>query len=114
MDIVFQDKSGITLITLSGRCEGFDYLNLQQKIDAKITSGETYFAFDLSDVDYISSTSLATICAYLSECEEHNGGIVFIGAQNKVLSILECLKITTIIPNLANFNQALAYLKKSN
>ena len=113
MDIIIEERSGISLVTLSGRCEGFDYLDLQKKMDLRMNGGEIYFVLDVTAVEYISSTSLATICSYLPDCEEKKGGIVFLGASERVLSILECLKITAIIPVVDSFSEALSKFGKS-
>lgn len=113
MQIHFETKSDVCLITLAGRCEGFDYLDLQKQMDQKINDDTAHFVFDVSDVEYVSSTALATICSYLPDCEERSGGIVFLGANERVLAILECLKITAIIPVVADFQAALASLGKA-
>jgi anti-anti-sigma factor len=111
MDILFKTIPNACHITLSGRCEGFDYLDLQKQIEERIAAGEINFIFDISEVNYISSTSLATICSYVPDCDKQQGKIIFVGATERVLSILECLKITSLLPVVETLDMAVEIIE---
>ena len=111
MKVKLENREDKCFVTLSGRFEGFDYLNLQKEMDSQIKGGCVRFLLEMSAVEYISSTALATICSYLPVCEEKDGGMVIVGANERILSILECLKITALVPVVDSIESGLATFK---
>lgn len=84
MDISIEKKQGVTVIRLADRFDAYTAPAVKEKLLALQEAGQVNVLVDLSAVDFVDSTGLATLVAGLKHCRRAGGELMLLGLQPRV------------------------------
>jgi anti-sigma B factor antagonist len=104
--------------------DGFDVFALEGEIDlnyapclrsllqSKISARAPALILDLSKVEYIDSTGMATMIEYFRDASKHRGVLCLTGLNPNLKTIFEMVRLDKTIPTFASVADAIAALKQ--
>jgi anti-anti-sigma factor len=106
--LVSEDRSGVTILTVSGRLDSETFIYAKDKIGTLIGSGKYRFIMDLSDVDFISSAGWGVIVGFLNTARQNHGDIKVCAMKEHILEVFRIMELDNIINSYRNVNEAVA------
>ena len=97
-----EKKKNIVVIRVSGRLEINQALELEDLINNHIASGAKFFAFDLGNVHYLSSSGIRVFIATLRQLKELKGRMVLANLSNNVIKTLKIVELDSLFEIIDN------------
>ncbi len=110
MKITETRAPGYLVITLNGRLDSATAPLLGPRLDALINEGETTFIVDCADLHYLSSAGLRTLLQATRQLGTKGGRITLAAPRPHVLEVIELSGMTSVLPNFADLEAAIAAL----
>jgi anti-anti-sigma factor len=112
MHIDFDYQDDVCILRTKGRfATGLDADYLRSKTDEIKKSGRRKVLADFSDVPYIDSTGIGFLVGvYTSVTNTLGGRFVIAGPNPRVREVLDLMRLSTVIPIVADEASALAFL----
>lgn len=98
MEIMEQRKGAVVLLALKGRLDASTAVRLEEKFLALIDGGETKFALNLLQLDYISSAGLRVLLMAAKRLKTTNGKIVLLSLKDQIREVFEIAGFAAIFP----------------
>jgi anti-sigma B factor antagonist len=106
MEMTNEHINGVTLLTLSGHFD-VNAAPTVEKIFQNIQVDSTpYIIINLSNVNFIDSTGLATLITGEKRCRKQNGCLVLVNIQKTVMIIFEVTNLNKILTILDTQEEA--------
>ena len=106
MDLVIEDGSSgsWTVVRVAGELDLHTSPQLRDHVLAMVGASPVRIALDLSQVDFMDSSSLGMLITCLKRVREHDGRLVLLGVSGspmKVLTLTGLDKIFELVPSAA-------------
>jgi anti-sigma B factor antagonist len=75
MDIIEKEIGSVSTIALGGRLDIYSSKDLEEKLNALVNSDKVCLVVSLEGLDYISSSGLRVLLAFLKEVKKREGDI---------------------------------------
>jgi anti-sigma B factor antagonist len=115
VEITSDTKDGIAVLKLSGRLI-FDQslLELRSQIGSFLKSGVHLFIFDVSGVPHCDSSGCGEIIGAYSSIRKAGGTCAVLNPTERVRLLWDRIKLTDVFPVFNRFEDAEAYVRRSN
>ncbi len=105
MELTTEQLKRCDLVKAAGRIDSQSAPQLAEALNAITEAGRFKIAFDMSDVDFISSAGLRVLIDVQKTCKRWNRGQLVLAAVPK--RIYETLDLTGLVPLFNNFDNVL-------
>lgn len=95
---------------LDGQLDTHSFEDLNEAIQGHLDNGRFSLLFDLTGVDYVSSTCMGVFLSALSACAQNGGQIIVLNAAPKVRVVFELFGLTDMFTLTSDRQAALAQL----
>ncbi len=92
----------VVLAPVVGRFDAHQVPKVQKEIDAALAEGATTVILDLSEVNFVDSSALATLVRTMKHCRERNGELILCGLRQPVRIIFELTRMDKAFRIFAN------------
>ncbi len=96
----------IAVIKLGGRLDATNIEGVTDKFNDVIENKSTKIIIDLSELNYISSIWLGEFMSFTRMVDRHNGKVVLINMDAKILRVFDVLGFTDNFTILDNYDEA--------
>jgi len=103
----------IVQLILNGYLDTYNSPEFQSHVNELINSGMKFILFDLSDLNYISSTGIGAFTSFMKILKQKKGSMVLMGIQEKVMEVFQLLGFTKFFKIASTLDDALSILKGS-
>jgi len=93
MNITTEEIKGVTVVRLAGRFDAYTAPTIKEKFLELQAAGRAKLVVDLSAVDFVDSTGLATLVAGLKQCRQAGGDLKLAGLRSRVRVIFELTRL---------------------
>jgi anti-sigma B factor antagonist len=98
-------------LILNGYLDTYNSPEFQSHVNELINSGVKYILFNLSGLNYISSTGIGAFTSFLKNLRQRKGNMVLFGLQDKVMEVFQLLGFTKFFKIGSDLDEALLLLK---
>lgn len=98
MNIVVEELENVTVIRLANRFDAYTAPAVREKLLELQARGQVKIIVDLSAVDFVDSTGLATLVAGLKHCRRAGGELMLSGLRSQVKVIFELTRLDHTFP----------------
>ena len=110
MDLQLQSIDKITVIKISGRVDTYTVPALREQLNNANSNKPTFLLIDLTDVNFVDSSGLATFVQGMRFCRENGGDLCLCSPQQSVRMIFELTRLDKAIDIYSNEAEAIAAL----
>jgi anti-sigma B factor antagonist len=103
-------KEGL-IIYASGYIDSYNYMTFQKRVDKAIETGFVRLLFEMSQVNYISSTGIGSFVYFLKTVRPRNGDLVLDYVQPKVFEVFQLLGLSQFLTFKKDSNESIALLR---
>ncbi|MEN6617438.1 MAG: STAS domain-containing protein, partial [Syntrophorhabdus sp.] len=96
MDIIEKEIGGVNTIVLGGRLDISTCQELDQRLDALINAGRVCLVISLEGVEYVSSSGLRVLLAYLKEVKKRDGDIKLACVKPSIKEVFDIAGFSTL------------------
>ena len=107
MEIIENQKEGISIFKLNGRLDSNTSPALEKKLVSAIENGTRSMVIDFENLDYISSAGLRIILKTAKDLKRTEGNIVLCAMQDYVREVFEIAGFDTFLPIFSTVDEAL-------
>jgi anti-sigma B factor antagonist len=107
MEIIENQKEGISIFKLNGRLDSNTSPALEKKLVSAIENGIRNMVIDFENLDYISSAGLRIILKTTKDLKRTEGNIVLCAMQDYVREVFEIAGFDTFLPIFSTVDEAL-------
>jgi stage II sporulation protein AA (anti-sigma F factor antagonist) len=107
VNILINQKEDVQIVKLVGYFETDSQAELENKISGLIESGTRKIAFDLAELERISSTGLRIFLSMAKKMKKSGGKLVLFSLRSHVREIFEISGLTAALPVFASEEEAL-------
>lgn len=87
------EDGSVSILQLGGRVDAYEATTVKSWLDQKTTRKPAQVVVNLSDVNFIDSTGLATFVQGMKHCRNHEGDMHICGLQQQVRLIFELTRL---------------------
>jgi anti-anti-sigma factor len=114
MDFNFKKTGNMIIIYLKGRVDVHQCAEIEQEIGKLISFESTsHLLFNMTDVEYISSSGLRIIVSTMKILKDDNRKMAICNLNNAVKKIFEVVQITDMFNIFDSEEDAVVFLKKA-
>jgi anti-sigma B factor antagonist len=107
LPIDIETRDGATIVRPTGEVDLARSPILRHTLGEVIGDGVSRLVLDLSGVDYMDSSGVATLVEALQQCRSREATLVLSGLQDRVRSVFEIAKLDAIFTIRADVDAAL-------
>ena len=111
MELITEKQGEVVVFKLRGRLDAVTAPEFEQKCLKWLEAGESYFAVDLGELDYISSAGIRTVLVVAKRLKAQDGRLAFSRIAGMVAKVFNIAGIYAMFPMYASLDDALAQLK---
>ena len=93
-----EKTKGITVLTATKRIEGKSRVTAREQIDELLENGDTRLILDLSLVDRIDSSGLASVVSAFRRARTLSGDLYICGLNQRLIDIFNLTLLSEVIP----------------
>ncbi len=93
MDLRSRVSGNIAILQLSGRFDNYVAPSVSEWLEKTTMTAHPQVVVDLSGVNFVDSTALATLVQGLNRCRKRNGELYLCGLQQQVYMIFELTRL---------------------
>lgn len=108
MDMLFEQRGGVTVAHLVGSVDGLTADGVQTQLIRQLESGGARLVADLAGVAYTSSAGLRALLATLKAARSQGGDLRLAAVQPAVLKVLDLSGFTSILKHYPDVEAAVA------
>ena len=110
MEITERRTADIVTLSLSGKLDTTTAKAFEEKILARIESGDRRFIIDLAQLDYISSSGLRVLVSAAKRLANDNGKIVLCSLREPVREVFNTVGFLSVFPAYGSHDEAISSL----
>jgi anti-anti-sigma factor len=107
MNIDVRDSGSVKVVAVDGRLDTTNYNELEAVVNKLIDEGVKDVVFDLSALEYISSSGLRVMLLTLKKTSAAGGKLILCNMKEGIREIFEISGFTTIFTIMPDMNDAL-------
>ncbi len=96
MQLQMSQINTITILTLTGRFDAYSAPSVETQLKHVSEQAPSYAIVDLSGVNFVDSTALATLVQGMKRCRQANGDVYICGVQQPVRIIFELTRFDSV------------------
>ncbi len=101
------DTNGdIAILRIKGRFDAYEVSSVASWLETASDRAPAHIIVDLSKVNFIDSTALATLVKWMKRCRQKKGDLYLTGLQQPVRVIFELTRLDSAFEIFANENAA--------
>lgn len=111
MSINIEDRNNVKVIKFEGKLDVGLSISIETELDKLINDGTIYMLFDLSGVEYLSSSGLRIFIVFMRSLKEKGGKLVLACVPDIVTRVFKTVELTDLFEvydsvekGLASFN----------
>lgn len=108
MQINFEDKSGISVFTVSGDIDINSSPDMKKGFEKVFKDKKDKVVIDLKNVGYVDSSGLATIVEIFKNMRSYGGKLKLAGLSDKVIGLFEITKLDKLFDISGNVEDAVS------
>ncbi|MDQ3623332.1 MAG: STAS domain-containing protein [Verrucomicrobiota bacterium] len=112
MQVRESQDGGVPVLHLAGEIDLQRSPELRAVLQGHVKVQRPALAIDLSGVDYIDSSGLATLVEYVRHAQEYDGRLALSGLNGRVKTVFELVRLSEFLPIYETLDQARAALSK--
>lgn len=105
-------EDGIDVFALQGEIDLHYAPVLRSLLQCKVKAQTHALVLDLTGVDYIDSSGLATIIEYFRDASKHAGILCLVGMNPTLKTTFEIVRLDKAIPSFGTLGEAVDALKR--
>ena len=110
MDINVTQQDGISIVNLSGDIDLYNSPKVRETFNSLVDKKESRILVNLSNVNYMDSSALATLIEALQNTTKYSGKLVLTGLKDSVKNLFEIARLDNIFKIYTTKNEALKNL----
>jgi anti-sigma B factor antagonist len=87
-----------TVVAVRGEIDVYTAPVLRERLSDLVSSGQYHLVLDLEGVDFLDSTGLGVLVGALKRVRPHDGEIVLVCAQERILKVFRITGLTSVFP----------------
>ena len=111
MELITEKQGEVVVFKLRGRLDAVTAPEFEQKCLKWLEAGESYFAVDLGELDYISSAGIRTILVVAKQLKAKDGSLAFSRIAGMVAKVFNIAGIYSMFPMYPSLDEAITQLK---
>ena len=111
MEMINEQIEGVMVLKLSGRFDAYTASALKEFFQQMSADPTPRIVINLSDVNFIDSTGLATLTIGMQLCRQQHGDLVLCGIQQPVSVIFELTNLDKVFTISATEEAAITKIK---
>lgn len=92
------DRNGCTVLSVHGEVDVYTAPRLREKLVELVSEGKRRIVVDLEDVDFLDSTGLGVLVGGLKRLRSHDGDLILVCTQQRILKVFEITGLTKVFP----------------
>jgi anti-sigma B factor antagonist len=85
-----------TILTITGEIDVYSAPRLREKLVDLVSQGHRQIIVDLEGVDFLDSTGLGVLVGGLKRLRSHEGDLMLVCSQSRILKVFEITGLTTV------------------
>jgi anti-sigma B factor antagonist len=110
MQVRATDEAGLPVILIEGEIDLHESPELRAVLQTYVEKRTLGLAIDLSGVNYIDSSGLATFVEYVRSAQQFGGRLALLGLTVRVRTIFDLVRLSEILPIVGTIAEARASL----
>ena len=111
MELITEKQGELVVFKLKGRLDALTAPEFEQRCQKWLDAGESWFAVDLGELEYISSAGIRSILFIAKKLKDQAGGLGFARMSGMVEKVFTIAGIYSMFPMYASLDEALSHLK---
>jgi anti-anti-sigma factor len=111
MELITEKQGEVVVFKLKGRLDALTAPDFEQKCLKWLDAGESCFAVDMGELEYISSAGIRSILFLAKKLKTQDGSLGFSRISGMVEKVFNIAGIYSMFPMYASLDEALAQLK---
>ena len=107
MNIRNRNIPAFNYFEIDGRLDHDDLVGLQNDIDHQMKYGSKYFLFDISNLEYLSSSGLRTFIKTQKQLKLFDGFLILLSPQKNVETLLNMSELSELLKVKYKFEDAI-------
>jgi anti-sigma B factor antagonist len=103
-----RDDGGRTVVDVSGEIDVYTAPTLRERLSDLVAEGKYHLVVDLERVGFLDSTGLGVLVGGLKRVRAHDGSLVLVCTQERILKVFRITGLTKVFPIHATVAEALA------
>ena len=108
MPLNIEDRHNIKVIRLSGKIDFNNYSSFESDLEDLVEFGYLNFVFDLSKIEYLSSSGVMALISIHKKIREKSGKLVLVYIPDVVINILKNVKLDDLFEIYEDMEEALS------
>ncbi len=96
LDLSVAERNGFTVVTVRGEIDVYTAPRLRERVVELANQGHYDVIIDLNGVDFLDSTGLGVLVGALKRLRGHDGDLVLVCTQHRILRIFEITGLTKV------------------
>jgi anti-anti-sigma factor len=113
MDVRLEEVDGFPVLHLVGEFDSFETELVRQGFEACVADGHARMVFDLGEMTFANSTTIAYIITAQREVAAKGGRIVLARPQEFLVRTLATLGLSSVFTSVDSVEEAVALLKST-
>jgi anti-anti-sigma factor len=111
MELITEKQGEVVVFKLKGRLDALTAPEFEARCQQWLDAGESWFAVDLGELEYISSAGIRTVLLIAKKLKARDGGLGFSRISGMVEKVFTIAGIYSMFPMYASLEEALVQLK---
>lgn len=90
------EQGGSTVLAVRGEVDVYTAPRLREKLVELVAQGKHQIVVDLEAVDFLDSTGLGVLVGGLKRLRSHDGDLVLVCTQHRILKVFEITGLTKV------------------
>ena len=108
MSINVEDKNGIKVVKFEGKLDVSLSISIETELDKLIHDGVINMVFDLSGVEYLSSSGLRIFIVFMRSLKEKGGKLVLVCVPDIVTRVFKTVELNDLFEVYNSVEEGLA------
>lgn len=96
LDLSVTERNGFTILAVKGEIDVYTAPRLRERIVELANQGHYEVVIDLNGVDFLDSTGLGVLVGGLKRLRSHDGDLVLVCTQQRILRVFEITGLTKV------------------
>lgn len=114
MDLHLHSEADIAILDIKGSVDSYTVRALSQQLEIAMTSKSANLLVNLTNVEFMDSSGLATLVQTMNRCRERGGNLYLCNPQQSVRMILELTRLDKALEIFPTQEDAIASFHQQN
>lgn len=91
-----REQAGRTIVEVGGEIDVYSAPTLRDRLNGLVADGQYHLVVDMRRVDFLDSTGLGVLVGGLKRVRSHDGSLVLVCTQDRVLKVFRITGLTKV------------------